>query len=437
MNDAEPDGLYLLFGPRRVGKSVQLKRLVLDLTENRQVPARRVIHAACDAWRADDLEAFLELLDSLAPPSEGPRYVLLDEITAIDGDWVPQVKWLRDNTALADDCVVLSGSSSERLEEARKELAGRRGKATKPDRTLLPMGFRAFCQATGVGLPDSLPTVHPRDMLGREAATSIQTLRIYLSDLVPAWECYLEVGGFPKAVADWLEDRVVSDVFQNAIWDVIHGDALKSDWAATQTQFLLEILARRIANPFNLASAARDLDVDRDALRLRLQRLSNNYLTWPCFQSDSGRPSQRAWRKHYFIDPLHARLAAERADSDVSPPDYTVLTEQQLGMTLRRVHEAEGSGSWSEHDSLMYFRSETGKEVDFTGPWLRDIPYEGKYTEGHWKQQTATAMSAFGHCIIATRSVIERDGDRLAVPAPLVALLLDPQPVELTRPGSD
>ena len=426
LDGIQSGGLYILFGPRRVGKSVELKRCVARLLEE-DTAARRVVHAACDTWAKDDLAVFVEVLDSLSPSDDGPRYVFLDEITAVTGDWIAEIKWLRDHTSLGSDCVVLSGSSAERLEEARQELADRRGEITTPDRTLLPMGFRAFCTSTGVVLPE-IPTIHPRDMLGRAAEEAIQELRVYLQDLLPAWERYLEVGGMPKSVSGWVDDREVPPAFQQAIWDVIHGDALKSDWAPSQTQRLLETLAQRLANPFNVNSAAHDLSVSNEMLNLRLKRLTDNYITWPCYQNSDDRPHLNAQRKHYFIDPLHSRLAAHRSAA-TQPPDLTLLTEQQLGITLRRVCETEAPGTWPDHDALMYFRSETRREIDFTGPWLGSVPYEGKYTEGHWKQQTATAMSSYGNCIMATRTVVERDGDRMAVPAPILGLLLDPTPL--------
>lgn len=345
--------------------------------------------------------------------------------------WVSEIKWLRDNTSFRDDCVVLSGSSAERLEEARKAFAGRRGPVAATDRTLLQMGFRAFCVATGVDLPD-LPTVHPRDILSREAQDAIQEARLYLHTLVPSWERYLDIGGFPRAVKDWAEERAVSDSFVRDLWDTVHGDALRSDWAATETEQLLELLSRRITLPLNIRGAARELSIDRDSLELRLSRLVRSYILWPCFQNRHDRPMLNAQRKHYFLDPLYARLASLRAQ--VAPPDYTELTEQQLGVTLLRAHEAESPGTLMDYDAVLFLVSPTRKEIDFTGAWLGGIPYEGKYIDGGWRQEAATVASAYGRGVLATRTVVDRDGDRIAVPAAILGLLLDPTPLDAAAP---
>ena len=429
LQDIRLGGLYLLLGPRRVGKSVEIKRAVETLV-GRGVSPRQVFHAACDGWRDGDLYTLLKSADALSPPTDGPRYFFLDEITGIVGDWVSRVKWLRDNTSLGDDCVVLSGSSSQRLEDATKDFAGRRGSAAATNRTLLPMSFRAFCAVIGTELPD-VPFVHPRELLGRDAEAAMRELRIYLDDLVPAWERYLEIGGLPQAVADWMTDRQVSDGFYAALWDVVHGDALASDdWTPAQTQTLLDAISARISSPMNVSDVARDLgDISRETVNNRLRRLQQNYLAWSVPQNEGNRAKLNAQRKYYMLDPLYARLAHHRHAGRL--PDYAHLTEQQIGVALLRAHEADEPGAIARQDALLYYRSATRAEIDFTAGWLDGVPYEGKYTEGAWLRDTQTASAAYGRCVLATRNVSERVSEPrrelLAVPAPILSILIDPE----------
>jgi predicted AAA+ superfamily ATPase len=336
-----------------------------------------------------------------------------------------------DNTSLGDDCVVLSGSSSQRLEDATKDLAGRRGAAAGTNRTLLPMSFRAFCAVTGTELPD-VPFIHPRELLERDAEAAMRELRIYLDDLVPAWERYLEIGGLPQAVADWMTERQVSDGFYAALWDVIHGDALASDdWTPAQTQTLLDAISARISSPMNVSDVARDLgDISRETVNNRLRKLQQNYLAWSAPQNEGGRAKLNAQRKYYMLDPLYARLAHHRHAGRL--PDYTHLTEQQIGVALLRAHEADEPGAIARQDALLYYRSATRAEIDFTAGWLDGVPYEGKYTEGAWLRETQTASAAYGRCVLATRNVSERVSEPkrelLAIPAPILSILIDPSP---------
>jgi hypothetical protein len=50
----------------------------------------------------------------------------------------------------------------------------------------------------------------------------------YLADPVALWETYLRIGGFPQAVTGWLRSGAPERPFTDALWDVIHGDAITS-----------------------------------------------------------------------------------------------------------------------------------------------------------------------------------------------------------------
>jgi hypothetical protein len=49
-----PDGLYVLRGPRRVGKSVEVKRAIARLIDSGVAP-RQIIHFACDGLKVREL----------------------------------------------------------------------------------------------------------------------------------------------------------------------------------------------------------------------------------------------------------------------------------------------------------------------------------------------------------------------------------------------
>lgn len=120
-------GLYLLRGPRRVGKTVSLKRKISELLD-RGVPPTCVVRAAVDGWAGKDVRTLVQNT-TLPPMPEGQtRWWFLDEISATTGQWDRHVKWLRDNHhEFAEACVVLTGSDAGELTRAAGTLAGRRG----------------------------------------------------------------------------------------------------------------------------------------------------------------------------------------------------------------------------------------------------------------------------------------------------------------------
>ncbi len=121
LSDVVPDGLYVLRGPRRVGKSLEAKRAISGLIQ-RGVQPRSIIHFACDELGRGDLQRLVNAgREVLTRGMEGARYWFLDEITSVPA-WPEAIKWLRDNTAFGEDCVVLTGSSARDLTDAQKHL---------------------------------------------------------------------------------------------------------------------------------------------------------------------------------------------------------------------------------------------------------------------------------------------------------------------------
>src|SRR5258708_25099287 len=79
LGGVRPPGLYVLRGPRRVGKSLELKRTVARLIVDASIPARNVIFCACDGLRAQDIHRLFAVGRNLTRTMSGPRYWLLDE----------------------------------------------------------------------------------------------------------------------------------------------------------------------------------------------------------------------------------------------------------------------------------------------------------------------------------------------------------------------
>src|SRR5487761_1282187 len=136
-----PGCLYILRGPRRVGKTVTLKQQIRDLVDN-GTPPTSIVRVACDGWSAKDLRTVVQNTALPPVPDGKARVWLFDEISSVSGDWDQQIKWLRDSDpAFRVATVVLTGSNVTSLTDAAGTLAGRRGRDPEIDRVLLPIGF--------------------------------------------------------------------------------------------------------------------------------------------------------------------------------------------------------------------------------------------------------------------------------------------------------
>jgi uncharacterized protein len=426
--DLHPGGLYVLRGPRRVGKSVEVKRAIAAAIRQGANP-RLVFFCSCDGLSAQDVRRLVAVGQKDTATLSGDRHWFLDEITAVPG-WATAVKELRDGDPMfRRSCIVLSGSSARDLRDATKALAGRRGGVADSDRLLLPMDFRSFCLS--IGGFERLPelSLRPRDLLSAPARKAVVELSPFFSDLDHAWQSYLRVGGFPRAVSDFVGSADVSDGFAQALWDVIAGDAFQSTGMTdADVATFLERLVIGIGSPLNASAVARDVGLtDNHRVNDRIAALGFALMAWRCHRAKEGLPSLRAQEKVYFLDPLIARLP-HRRDERRRAPDDSQLTEQQLGVLLLRAAGTGGPEALLEASTVMYERTSSDAEVDFVGPEL-GIAFEGKYVDGPWKRAAQTMRSRGEGGAMVTRTVLDLD-DRderkrvWAIPAGIVGWLL-------------
>jgi len=422
-----PGGLYLLRGPRRVGKSVELKKTIERLISSGEDP-RRIVHLAADRLVAGDLQRVVDAA-ALLTPRTGRRFWFIDEITAITDGWPAAIKWLRDNDArFGLDTVVLTGSSAANLDEAVKALAGRRGGAEKSDRVLLPMPFRAFVRACSEDPPPDDPEpVSVADLTPALFQDAVVTLAPWLNQIIEQWEGYLAVGGFPQAVSAHItdDDRARRTLLQTLL-DVIHGEAfVQSRWSKAQSGAFVARLARGLASPTNRHDIAMDLDTSANTVRRRIDALRDALTVWPCHPCQPRgvlRPALRAQEKIYFTDPVYSVLSHHTA----SPSNLGALSEQQLGVALLRSFARSEPEAYPNFDSVLYYRTPARKEVDFVGPAFGNLAIESKYVDQRrWRRDARTLAASRWRGVMATRSALDlNDPDLTAVPTGLLVWLI-------------
>ena len=420
LRDFTRGGLYVLRGPRRVGKTVELKRTIEELLASGVNP-RCITHMAVDGLRARDLGMLVDAADSLMPDEDG-RFWLIDEITGITDGWPGRIKWLRDNDArFRSDTVVLTGSSASNLTEATKALAGRRGAAEATDRVLLPMGFRSFVSLACPEPPPAAPGPWCLTEATVEAMTeACRILAPWLGALIRAWDDYLRIGGFPAAVAAHAARREDPLALRAGLMDVIHGDAFRSaDWSRAQTRRLLTLLEDGLCSPCNISSLVNQTGVAHGTIKLRLSELREAFVIWPCYREDRLRPKTGAQAKLYFSDPIYTQLAGSGAT------EFSRLSEQQLGLALLRAAERAAPGAHLDFEQVLHHRSRTGREIDFVGPGFGGLAIESKHVDGGWRRAAQTLKASPWRGVVATRSELDLSNEVAAVPAALLAWLLD------------
>lgn len=165
---------------------MSLKRAIASLLGSGVAPLR-IVRTSVDGWRANRLGALYDYVVRVATTSLPPgtrRYWFLDEITATEGAWWSVIKDLRDNTALRDDCMVLTGSSN-RAGRCDQGAGGPAGAGRQPGPFPPAMSFRDFCRALGLAAP-AVAALRPDELRTSAARAAWLELGLWTDDLVAA-----------------------------------------------------------------------------------------------------------------------------------------------------------------------------------------------------------------------------------------------------------
>jgi uncharacterized protein len=430
-DDPLSGSLYVLRGPRRVGKSVAVKDLAAAMCRRADMSPWQLIYFPADEMADRDLRRAVALgRDLTRAAQDRPRVWLIDEITSVTG-WTAMIKSLRDNTPLSADTLVLTGSSASSAAEGERDLgAGRVGTANpNPFRLLLPMSFAEFVDTTEPDLrrPSS---VDPWDLQSPEVEQIATVYEPYADQLDLTWQRYLESGGFPRAVAEYSRAGQVSATFCRDLASWLRSN-VDPEGPQESVPVLLDIVHQRTSSPLNLRAISSALGTTRVYVDRRLNRLVSAFgAVWCPQRDDRGYRVAGSQSKLYLLDPLLAHVAVALRPG-LARRDFAFLTEAAIGISIARAIERTSPGRLVDGDTIGYARTQAGGEVDFApvpvaGPrgTHQITPVEAKWVTDGWRAEARVIEAKYGRGVVATKNITSTTTPAWALPAPLLALIL-------------
>ncbi len=216
-NFNEP-GIYLVTGGRQVGKTTFLKQYILQLLEDKQVPAENILYLAGELINSHHI--LVRLIDQFSKP-DLLQYLFIDEVNYIP-DWDKGIKYLADAGLLEHTVVMLTGSDSLILRTAMQRFAGRRGKVDKVDYIFYPLSFKEFVLLKKPELRGLCELVNSIPLTEKNAlyTKSHDDLKSLLND-------YLIHGGYLPAIANFWQEQTIYPGTLRTYIEWIMGDMLK------------------------------------------------------------------------------------------------------------------------------------------------------------------------------------------------------------------
>ncbi|MCB9462143.1 MAG: ATP-binding protein [Candidatus Eisenbacteria bacterium] len=303
-------GIYSLTGGRQIGKTTVLKQWMAELLASGTAP-ERIYYLAGEL--IDDHHTLVRLItDQVAEwEGRGPGYLLVDEVTYIR-EWDKGVKFLADAGTLEDLVLMVSGSDSTLIQEARMRFPGRRGTSSIVDFHIDPLTFREY-----VNLAKRIPKGGRQSLLGPKSGIKKSTRALLDAEFAR----YLAHGGFLRAINDMAQDDAILPSTFATYGDWIRGDMLKR---GKQEHYLREVLtavATRYGTQVTWNALAKDLSIDHPttvADYVALLTSMDAVFVQAALLEDKLAAAPRKARRVMFADPfiLHAVNSWLRPDPD-------------------------------------------------------------------------------------------------------------------------
>ena len=306
----------------------------------------------------DDFHALLRILQMQLADMQTHKckYLILDEVTYIK-DWDKAIKYAADAGLLEDVILILTGSDSILIQQARMRFPGRRGLAAETNFHLYPLSFR-------------------------EVLTLKKKLNSSIDGLFEEFNNYLIHGGYLTAINDFAANGTISNATLTTYSDWVRGDMLKR---GKQEHYLCEILSaiiKRYNSQVTWNALARDLSIDHPktvADYAELLASMDALFIQPALLEDKLTAAPKKARKLMFSDPFiyHAINAwLNPKDDSYHKQILPAITDMQLCSGLV---EACVATHYSRFYPVYYIKAEG--EVDIA--YVQDnhfYPVEIKWT---------------------------------------------------------
>ncbi|MCK4413586.1 MAG: ATP-binding protein [Candidatus Eisenbacteria sp.] len=289
-------GIYSITGGRQIGKTTLLKQWMAELLDA-GVSAKRIAYFTGEL--IDDHHSLVRIISEhlQQTPPEAMRYLLLDEITYVR-EWDKGVKYLADTGLLNQAMVILTGSDSVIIRDARTRFPGRRGKGDVADFHLFPLSFAEVIQ-----LKQVLDAHQFIQLQEKEKEPDIPTTKALFAE----FGNFLTHGGFLTAINDLAMNGRVLPATLATYADWIRGDVLKR---GRHDHFLREIMnaiVERIGSQVTWNSLAQGLSVNHPAtVSNYLSLLADMDVIYiqPALVEDKLAAAPKKARKLHFADPF-------------------------------------------------------------------------------------------------------------------------------------
>ena len=385
--------IYILRGPRQVGKTTYLKNQVRKLI-SRGISPRDILYLSLDFFnsRRELRNAIQYFLESRRDSTH--IYLLLDEITSIE-DWNMELKFMADQGLLKNGALIATGSSAAKLKDKGELLPGRGVEGN--EYYIKPLTFREFAlqsidfisqYLTQSELQNSLVKLRPMvlsshlifDRNFSEIRNAIEHLIPFKNELSYLFRLYLSTGGLPGVINHYFSNRYLNqkDQIENPIAEIfirdVVGDLSKFQRQETISRQILKAIINRYGSRYSFSNLSREIERNHITTIDYLEFMEESFICFTCYAYDFNTKSIKikGAKKVYFFDPFifHSVKSYLQGEEIWNIINRTFENEGLLGTLVEGIAisqlriQGEVPFMRAGNTFLWFYYDKSGKEID-------------------------------------------------------------------------
>ncbi|MDZ7264089.1 MAG: ATP-binding protein [candidate division KSB1 bacterium] len=407
--------IYILRGPRQVGKTTYLKDLVRKLVSRGILP-RDILYLSLDLFTSrrelrNAIQYFLETR------RDAPHvYLLLDEITSID-DWNLELKFMADQGLLNNGTLIATGSSAVKLKQKAELLPGRGLEGN--EYYIKPLNFREFAIQSIDFISEHLSASQFQNALLKLKPVLLSSklkfdrnfddMRDVIEQLIPfktnlgyLFRLYLTTGGLPGVINHYFLNRFSNqkDQIENAIAEIfirdVVGDLTRFQKQEAIGRQMLKAIISRFGSRYSFSNLSREIERNHITTIDYLDFMEDSFICFSFYAYDFNTKSikSKGDKKVYFFDPFvfHSIKSYLQGEGIWNVINRTFENEELLstlveGIAISHLRlQGEAPFLRSADTFLWFYYDKSGKEIDiiFKGDGISygiEVKYQNQVSE--------------------------------------------------------
>ncbi|MCK4808692.1 MAG: ATP-binding protein [Candidatus Aenigmarchaeota archaeon] len=414
--DLEIDTIYVMRGPRQVGKTTFMKKMIKKLL-SRGIKPENVFYWSFERNNTEDLHQIIKIyLDWRIKSKDERKYIFLDEICGVN-NWSNELVSFANNQSFLNCSLLVTGSHSMDLKHSTERMPGRRGGSGEIplDIIFLPMKFSEFISLVwpefitkrrGLGILDGKQRREKLlSLFDGKIDSDIENLLLYKKELDAYLEIYLHTGGIPLIINEYLEKGEISTNSFNIYLTSIIGNLNKFRYKEQYFKEIIREIINTLSTPVSWNGLKDKIDIIKTHVTVQdyAIALEELYIANITFKLDYSKQKLdfKSNKKIYVQDPFlfHALHGWSNGKTNY----FRNIKENLLNLEMKSklieciVHNhlcrlsycLNPRDLFNPKDTVAYYRDNKDKEIDFI------LSFDDKYYPFEVKYQNAIRNSDF------------------------------------------